>query len=608
MKYKNVLELFLKRANKFGNKTLMRIKKRLSSPFSYFTWNETKIRITNIALGLQKLGIKRGHNVGLLSVTCHHWLPCDFAIFSLGAATVPLYHNAKAESIEYIINHAEIEVVIVRNKIQLQKIRSSWDDMPKLKYAIVMEDKGDIPSNDPRILTLDHIERIGQEESYKTPNFLQNQVSQIDIDDVISIVYTSGTTGNPKGVVLTHKNFLVAALSFYQYVPLEEGMRTLSFLPLAHIFERIASEIYGIDQGLVFHYCEQVEHLPKMLIESECEMMNVVPRILEKIYERVLLKVSQASEMQQKIFYKALDVGIAWAKKKIARETISWQEELKYTAAKKLVLDKVKKQIAPHVKIFIVGGAPFSIDTAYFYKAIGFNVIEGYGLTETSAPITVNPPWANKPGFVGIPFKHFDLKIADDGEIIVRGDSVFKGYFKDPEATAEVIIDGWFHTGDLGSLDEEGYLKITGRKKDLIITAGGKNVSPTRVEEHILQTKYLTQVIVLGDREKYLAALLVLNNDEVQAWLDKEHIKVPEGAKIKDLPEVFDLIESEIARCSVDLASYEQIKAFHFLENELTIESGELTPTLKVKRNVVRERYRDIIKPLFLKKKPAQKS
>jgi long-chain acyl-CoA synthetase len=605
MKYRNVLELFLKRANKYGNNTLMRYKKRYSSPFSYFTWNETKIRVTNIALGLRELGIGKGDNVGLLSVTCHHWLPCDFAIMSLGAVTVPLYHNSTSESLEYIVKHAEIEIIIVYDKIQLQKIREVWDELPNLKYAIVMEDRGDIPDNDPRILTLDHIERIGQDFANKETKFLSNQVAKIDYDDTASIIYTSGTTGQPKGVVLSHKNFLVAALSFYEYVPLEEGMKTLSFLPLAHIFERIASELYGIDQGLVFHYCERVEHLPKMLIESECEMMDVVPRILEKIYERVLLKVSKASTIQQKIFSKAIAVGIEWAKKKINRETISWDLELKYTAAKKLVLDKVKAQIAPKVKIFIVGGAPFAIETAYFYKAIGFNVIEGYGLTETSAPITVNPPWANKPGTVGIPFKHFDVKIAEDGEIICRGDSVFKEYYKDPEETSKVIIDGWFHTGDLGSFDEEGYLKITGRKKDLIITAGGKNVSPTRVEEYLLQSKYLTQAIILGDREKYLACLVVLNYEEIQLWLKQEKIIVPEGMKIKDLPEVIKLIEKEIERNSIDLSSYEQVKAFHILEHELTVDSGELTPTLKVKRNVVRARYADIIKPLFMKAKPA---
>jgi long-chain acyl-CoA synthetase len=604
MKYRNVLELFLKRANKYGNSTLMRYKKRQGLPFSYFTWNETKIRVTNIALGLRELGVNKGANVGLLSVTCHHWLPSDLAIMALGAVTVPLYHNSTSESIEYIIKHSEMQVVIVRNKIQLQKIREAWDNLPNLRYAIVMEDRGDIPDNDPRILTLDHIERIGQAQANKETKFLSNQVAKIDYEDTASIIYTSGTTGQPKGVVLSHKNFLVAALSFYEYVPLEEGMKTLSFLPLAHIFERVASELYGIDQGLMFHYCEKVEHLPKMLIESECQLMNVVPRILEKIYERVLLKVSQASPIQQNIFNKALEIGIEWAKKKINRETISWKLELKYSAAKKLVLDKVKAQIAPKVKIFVVGGAPFAIETAYFYKAIGFNVVEGYGLTETSAPITVNPPWANKPGTVGIPFKHFEVKIAEDGEIICRGDSVFKEYYKDPEETNKVIIDGWFHTGDLGSFDEEGYLKITGRKKDLIITAGGKNVSPTRVEEFLLQSKYLTQAIILGDREKYLACLVVLNKEEVETWLKQSKITIPSDIKIHEMSEVIRLIESEIEKHSKDLASYEQVKGFHILEHELTIESGELTPTLKIKRNVVRARYADIIKPLFMKTKP----
>lgn len=608
MKYQNLLELFLKRAAKYSNKTMMRYQKRFDKPFSYFTWNEIQYRVTNISLGLQELGVKKATNVGLLSITCHHWLPCDFAILALGAVTVPLYHNATPDAIEYIVNHAELEVVIVHDKIQLQKIRQVWDRLPNLKYAVVMEDRGDIPENDPKILTLDHLEKLGQEQFRKDPKFLSHQVPKIYADDIASIIYTSGTTGVPKGVVLTHKNILVAALSFYEYVPLEEGMKTLSFLPLAHVFERIASEMYGIDQGVVFHFCEKIEHLPKLLIQSECQLMDVVPRILEKIQEKVLLKVSQASKLQQRVFNEAIAVGVEWAKRKIQRKKISWQLELKYSLAKKMVLDKVKAQIAPNVKIFVVGGAPFSMDTAYFFKAIGFNVVEGYGLTETSAPITVNPPWANKPGTVGIPFRHFDLKIADDGEIICKGDSVFQGYYKDQKATDEVLHEGWFYTGDLGAIDEEGYLTITGRKKDLIITAGGKNVSPVLVENTLLQSKYLTQVVVLGDREKYLAALVVINEEEINLWLQNENIHFPDDLKVQNLIQVQDLIESQINKFNQDLMQYEQVKAFHILDHELTVDSGELTPTLKVKRNVVRKRYADIIKPLFQKTNPAAKA
>lgn len=604
MKYKNLPDLFNKKCDRYSNKVFIRYKSRPSRPLTDVTWKDTRQKIEEIAFGLKKLGVEKGDNIGLLSMTNHHWLPCDFAILGLGAVTVPLYHNATTESVQYIVKHCEAKIVIVRNKIQLQKLRSCWECLPDLHYVIVMEDRGDIPSNDPRILTLDEVMNIGKSELKKEPKAIRDNIPNIGLDDSASIIYTSGTTGTPKGVVLTHRNILVAALSFYQYVPLEEGFRLLSFLPLAHVFERIASEMYGIDQGCIFSYCERVEDLPKMLIETDCNLMNVVPRILEKMHAKIMNKVSMQSSIKQNIFNTALEVGLEYARKKSNKEAITWDLELKYSLAFNTVLGKIKKQIAPSLKIFVVGGAPFSKELNLFYMALGFTVVEGYGLTETSAPITVNPPWANKPGTVGIPFKHFDVKIAEDGEIICRGDSVFKEYYKDPEGTKEVIIDGWFHTGDLGAIDEEGYLTITGRKKDLIITAGGKNVSPTRVEEALFKSPYLSQIVILGDKEKYLAALVVLDEVEVKAWLKNNNISYQ--GDIQDLPEVQKLIENEIAHHSLNLASYEQIKAFHILKNELTVDSGELTPTLKIKRNVIRQRYADIIKPLFNKPKPSE--
>lgn len=577
----------------------MKYRIRKNQPFKEITWYETKKRVEEIAAGLKKLGIKYGDNVGLLAQTCHHWLPCDFAILSLGAVTVPLYHNSTSDSVGYIINHAEIEIIFVKDKIQLQKVRGLWSSLKKLKYAIVMVDLGDIPVNDPKILTLDEVIKIGHYELLNDFSMIQKSIEKINLDSVASIIYTSGTTGVPKGVVLTHKNFLIAALSFYQYVPLEEGFGFLSFLPLAHIFERVASEFYGIDQGVTFIYCERVEDLPSLLVDSNCDIIDVVPRILEKIHEKIMREVSKESPVKQKLFHKALDCGIEYAKRKVNKEKIDWDHELRYSIAKSLVLNKIKNKIAPNLKFFIVGGAPFSKELSYFYLALGFQVIEGYGLTETSAPISVNPPWANKPGTVGIPFKHFEVKIAEDSEILCRGGSVFKSYYKDPEATDEVIVDGWFHTGDLGCIDQDGYLTITGRKKDLIITAGGKNVAPSRVEDALLQSKYLTQAVVYGDKQKYLAALLVLNESEVMNWLRSQKIPFNAMTKFADMVEVHNLIDMEIKIHSQHLGNFEQVKVFYILPYELTVSAGELTPTLKVKRKTVYEKYKDLIEPMF---------
>ncbi len=604
MKYRNLADLFFKRAEKYARRPLARFKKRRHLPYEDISWAEAQVQVEQIAYGLKALGARKGQNIGLLATTCHYWMFCDFAILAAGCCTVPIYHSSLPDSVKYIVDHAELEIVIVRNKIQLQKLRALWHTMPKLRYVIVMVDSGDIPMNDPRILTLDELMKVGRKEQREEPDFIKNRLAEIEGSDTATIIYTSGTTGVPKGVVLTHDHVLVAAMSFYQYVPFEEGYNMLSFLPLAHVFERVCCQFYGIDQGVVFTYCEKIEELPMMLKEADVDTMTVVPRILEKIHARIMSKANAAGPIKKKMFDEALRIGIEYVKKKNKKEHISQELRIAYEVANMTVLSKIKEQLAPNLKIFIVGGAPFSPELVYFYMALGFSVVEGYGLTETTAPISVNPPWANKPGTVGIPFSHFEVKIADDGEIICRGPAVFTHYYKNPEATAEAIIDGWFHTGDLGAFDADGYLRITGRKKDLLITAAGKNVAPQHVEAVLLKSKYLNQIVVLGDREKYLAALIVLNEDEVRKHFAELKIELPaRGANLDQDPAVRGLIDQEMIKYGNELASYEQIKAYAILDHELTIESGELTPTLKIKRNVVRERYPDLIKPLFRKEK-----
>ncbi len=606
MKYRNLADLFFKRAEKYLRRPIVRYRKRRHLPYEEITWQEAKENVEQIAYGLKALGLRKGQNVGLLATTCHLWMFCDFGILSAGCCTVPIYHSSLGDSVKFIVDHAELEVVIVSNKIQLQKLRALWHTMPKLRYVIVMVDSGDIPTNDPRILTLEELMKIGRKEQREEPNFIQDRLAEVESSDIATIIYTSGTTGIPKGVVLTHEHVLVAAMSFYQYVPFEEGYNMLSFLPLAHVFERVCCQFYGIDQGVIFTYCEKIEELPSMLKDADVDTMTVVPRILEKIHARIMAKSGAAGPIKKKMFDEAIRVGKEYHRKKVNKEHIPQELRIAYEVAQMAVLSKIKEQIAPNLKVFIVGGAPFSPDLSYFYMAIGFNIVEGYGLTETTAPISVNPPWANKPGTVGIPFSHFEVKIADDGEIICRGPAVFTHYYKNPEATAEAIIDGWFHTGDLGAFDADGYLSITGRKKDLLITAAGKNVAPQHVEALLLRSKYLNQIVVLGDKEKYLAALIVLNEDEVRKHFADLNIELPpRGSNLDQVPQIRALVDQEIARNSLDLASYEQIKAYSILDHELTIESGELTPTLKIKRNVVRERYPDLIKPLFRKEKTA---
>ncbi|MFZ4085337.1 MAG: AMP-dependent synthetase/ligase [Vampirovibrionia bacterium] len=600
MKYKSLAELFLTKAQRFGEKVLVRYFKRPQRELQELTWIEILEKIEKVSLGLERLGAKPKENIGLLAITCHDWLVCDFAILCLGACTVPLYHNSSAETIEHITIHASLRYILVRNKIQLQKLRANFHKFPLLEYVIVIEDKGDIPRNEPKIITLDDVIRIGEQEKKKHPDKFRENIKAIQPDDLATIIYTSGTTGIPKGVPLTHKNVLIAALSFFEYVPLGEQHVQLTFLPLAHVFERICGQIYGIDQGVIFTYSEQAEQIPYLLKNADITMMLVVPRILEKIYAKVMNEIAKQPEMMRKTIRAAIDFGVEFQKKKANKKPVTFLENLAYSVAKSTILNKIKQNIAPKLSIFLTGGAPLSSEISFFFEALGITVLEGYGLTETTAPLTANPLLANKPGTVGIPFGHFNVKIADDGEIICQGAALFQGYYKDEEATREAIIDGWFHTGDLGEFDQDGYLKIVGRKKDLLITAGGKNIAPSHIEHKLMQSDFISQIVVVGDRERYLAALIVPDRDVVFKWAKENNITVDFTKPLQDSNELIKQLEKEIYKFSVELAGYESVKKFALLDHELTIDSGELTPTLKVKRKFVMEKYSDKIKELFL--------
>jgi long-chain acyl-CoA synthetase len=600
MKYKSLAELFLTKAQRFGEKVLVRYFKRPQRELQELTWIEILEKIEKVSLGLERLGAKPKENIGLLSITCHDWLVCDFAILCLGACTVPLYHNSSAETIEHITIHASLRYVLVRNKIQLQKLRANFHKFPLLEYVIVMEDKGDIPRNEPKIITLEDVIRIGEQEKKKHPDKFRENIQAIQLDDLATIIYTSGTTGVPKGVPLTHKNVLIAALSFFEYVPLGEQHVQLTFLPLAHVFERICGQIYGIDQGVIFTYCEQPEQIPYLLKNADITMMLVVPRILEKIYAKVMNEIAKQPEMLRKTIRTAIDFGVEFQKKKVNKKPVTFLENLAYSVAKSTILNKIKQNIAPKLSIFVTGGAPLSSEISFFFEALGITVLEGYGLTETTAPLTVNPLLANKPGTVGIPFGHFKVKIADDGEIICQGAALFQGYYKDEQATHEAIIDGWFHTGDLGEFDQDGYLKIVGRKKDLLITAGGKNIAPSHIEHKLMQSDFINQIVVVGDRERYLAALIVPDRDMVFKWAKENNITIDFTKPLQDSNELIQQLEKEIYKFGAELASYESVKKFALLDHELTIDSGELTPTLKVKRKFVMEKYADKIRELFL--------
>jgi long-chain acyl-CoA synthetase len=595
MKYNNLPQLFYTKANRYGNKNFIEYLVN-KDEFVKLSWLEVENLVKRLAAGLLRLNVNEKDHVGILAQTSHNWFISDFAIMSLGAVTVPIYHNSAESNIQYISEHADLKCIIVQNKKHLEKIRSIFDKLPKLQYVIVIDDKGDIPKNEPKIITFDEVLNIGTEDLQQAETQISKAVSNITPDHTATIIYTSGTTGNPKGVELTHRNCLVAALSFFQYAPFSDEDRMLSFLPLAHVFERIGGEFYSIDQGMEIVYCDRIDRLPFLLKHGRCTVILCVPRILEKSYSKMKLAIGKLENWQQKIFEKALSFAVKYHEKKLSKEKVSFAEDIQYNLIRSTVFKKIRDEFSPTLKTIVTGGSALNREIAMFYMAIGYNLIEGYGLTET-APISVNPIFNNHLGTVGLPFSHFEVKLSADSELLCRGPSVFKGYYKDPDSTKEAFDDTWFKTGDLGSFDSAGYLSIVGRKKDIIVASSGKNISPVKVESVLQECKFINQAVVFGDNQKYLSSLITLDVNELESYIQDNNLDIEKP--YHESKEIRKLITEDLKHINKQLDEHERVKKFTILAKEFTIENNEITPTLKYKRYNISKIYENEIQAMF---------
>ncbi len=593
MSYSSLGEMFKTVCETYPDKTGMMYKDQ--GEYQSISFRDIQKQVYQAAGGLKNLGVQKGDRVLLLSENRVEWAFSDYAILTLGAVTVPIYPTLLPAHIEFIINNSEGKVIIASTRVQLEKVLQIKDNLPNLEHIILIE-------GDPQGDALSWKELLQQGEIYlkNNPTLIDDSLKQINRDDLASIIYTSGTTGVPKGVMLSHGNFLSNVEGALQVIKVDHTDVFLSFLPLSHVFERMAGHFLAFHSGASIAYAESIETVAENLQEVHPTLMTSVPRFFEKVYARILESLEEGSALKKKIFLWALEVGKQAIVYKLKKLPLPGLLKTKHNIANKLVYSKLRERVGGRIRMFISGGAPLSREIAEFFNSVGLTLLEGYGLTETSPVIAVNQEENLRFGSVGLPLPNVEVKIAEDGEILTRGPHVMQGYYKNPEATRETIDDEkWLHTGDIGYLDKDGFLYITDRKKNIIVTSGGKNVAPQAIENLLVTSRYIEQAVVVGDKRKYCSALIVPNLDNLKAFAQEKGITYANEEELFSHPEVQNLMRKEIDAVSVDLASYETIKKFRLLKEPFTIENDELTPTLKVKRNIIEKKYKALIDEMY---------
>ena len=589
--------MFWDRVDRSGERPAQQFKQ--SADWKTVTWREVGDVVREVALGLLALGRGKGDAVALLSASRAEWVQADFAIFSAGCVTVPVYPTYPPDLIAYVVNDSGAKTIIVEDPGQLAKVLEARDKTPGLEQIVVMSGY-DAPQPPKMVMTWETLRRLGRESLDAQGSTLAERVASTRPTDLATIVYTSGTTGPPKGVMQTHGNHVAAVTASKQATPVQEGWVHLLFLPLAHSFARLESFL-GVAHGLTTAFAENLDKVGENLRETRPHFICSVPRVFEKVYGKILAGVEAGSPAKKKIFGWAVSVGRDVSRHQQRGQPVPATLELKRKLAHKLVFSKLHAALGGRLQWAVSGGAPLSRDIAEFFHAAGILLLEGYGLTETCPALTFNRPDRFKFGSVGQTLPGVQLRIAADGEILARGPNIATlGYFKQPEATREVFDpDGWFRTGDIGTIDGDGFLFITDRKKDLIVTAGGMNIAPQNIENLLKADPFISQVMIYGDRRPYPVALITVNPDELSKFAREQGILASETAVIVKHPKVVERIGRTVEEKNTQLQSYAKIKRFRVLATDFTLDGGELTPTLKVKRTVVSQKYRDAIEELY---------
>jgi long-chain acyl-CoA synthetase len=591
MEYPSLNELLLDAVDTKANpKTQMY---RTAEGWKSISAQEMLRRVAGLSKALAELGIKSGDRVGLFAPNCPEWHIADFAITGLGALCVPIYFNESPERFAFIMNDSGARIIITAGEAQARKSAGGRERMPKVEHLICAAPPADLRGEILKYESLISAAGDADVAEYRRRSAL------VKSDQLATLIYTSGTTGEPKGVMLTHANLSSNSIESLRHHVVEPGDVGLEFLPLSHVYERTVGYGY-LSKGLTIAYVENIESVSQALLEVHPTIAAAVPRMFEKIYAGILEKGRREHGSKRKVFDWALQVAHESVPWRAYNKTPTTSLKMRWAIADKFLFSKIRAGLGGRLRTFVSGGAPLSPELAEFFWSVGVPVYQGYGLTETSPVVTSNRPDEHKVGTVGRPIPTVQVRIAEDGEILVKGTCVMQGYFGKPEATKEVLsADGWLATGDIGRLDADGYLIITDRKKELIKTAGGKYVAPAPIENSLKTSPYILNAIVVGNQRKFCSVLVVLNGPTVQSEGKKHGHEFAAPSQMLTDPWVRDLLSAEIERLTANLAQYEKPKRFAVLEQDFTFASGELTYTLKIKRRAIEERYKDVIAKLY---------
>jgi long-chain acyl-CoA synthetase len=553
-------------------------------------------RAERIALGLYALGLRKGDRAAILAANSPNWTLTDAGCQFSGVIDVPIYTTLALQSVCYILTDAGARILFLQDKNEFERLGDIFGNCKTLEKIILFDAAGVESEN---TLSLAELEALGKNLKTEQPELVEELARAVQSDDIATLIYTSGTTGEPKGVMLSHANILSNVIDAGEKFDFTERDTPLSVLPLSHVFERSAMYLY-IFNGMAVHYAESIEKVPDNLREVRPTIFVGVPRLFEKVYAKAKEKAAAESSLKEKIFDWAIRTAQEYARKIEFGESVPYLLAVKHSIADKLVYSKFREVFGGRLRFCITGGAALSDDIYYIFNGAGVRIMQGYGLTETSPVISSNNPLFVRVGTVGKPLRNVEVRIASDGEIEVSGPNVMQGYYKKPEATRDVFTaDGWFKTGDIGQIDADGFLKITDRKKELFKTSGGKYIAPAPIEQKIKASRYVNQVVLIGNERKFPAALVVPNFEPLKNYAKSKGIAAQTETELCRHPQIISLFEAEVTELTADLAQFEKVKKIALLENELTIEGGELTPTLKIKRRVVDEKYRHVIEKIY---------
>ncbi len=583
-----------------GDQVWMRQKKL--GIWKSWSWRQTGEAVRELAAGLQALGLEPGQTASILANTVVEWVLADVAVLSCGAVSNGIYPTDAASQVHYLCEDSATRVLFVEDDEQLDKALEVREQLPLLRKIVVFDMKGLRDLDDPDVMSLDALRDLGRQRLAQHPDCVEQSSAACQPEDLAILVYTSGTTGKPKGAMHSHRGLVYTTRGFNTLVAQDERDERMCFLPLCHIAERMGGEYFALYTGSKLNFVENPETIPENVREIAPTVFTAVPRVWEKFYSGVMIALKESSTLQRAAYAWSIGVGMRIAEKVMAGEAVGTGLKLRFTLARWLALNNARKLIGIHrARFCITGAAPISPDLIKWYMALGVPMLEVWGMTETCGASTGVPATRMKPGSIG-PAAAFNEVRLDPvtGEILVRGPNVFMGYLNQPEKTAETIDqDGWLHTGDVGVVDDEGFFRITDRMKDIIITAGGKNITPSELENELKFSPYVTDAVVIGDKRAYLTVIIMIDQDNVEKFAQDADIPFSNYASLTRAPEVQELIQKEIDRVNQKFARVEQIKKFFLLDTQLTAEDEELTPTMKLKRKLVEKKYAAQIEAMY---------